>query len=67
MLSESGNQVVISGKYVVLAKQVRGMIQGWPTKKAALFVVREEEQGMNTNMKEQIIPYRGAQAPELEH
>ena len=41
-LSESGNRILISGKYFVLVRQVRGMIQDWPRKKAALFV-REEE------------------------
>lgn len=37
-LSESGNRIIISGEYVVLVKQVRGMIRDWPKKKAALFV-----------------------------
>lgn len=40
-LSESGNRIIISGRYVVLVKQVRVMIRDWPKKKAALFV-REE-------------------------
>lgn len=40
-LSESGNRIVISGKYTVFVKQVRGMIRDWPKKKAALFI-REE-------------------------
>jgi hypothetical protein len=42
-MSESGNRMVISGtdgrEYVVLEKQVRGMIRDWPKKKAALFEV----------------------------
>ena len=41
-LSESGNRMIISGtderEYVVLVKQVRGMIRDWPKKKAALFI-----------------------------
>ncbi|PWR75894.1 hypothetical protein ACKUB1_18525 [Methanospirillum stamsii] len=40
-LSESGNRIIISGRYVVLVKQVRVMIRDWPKKKAALFI-REE-------------------------
>ncbi len=41
-LSESENRVILTGasgeEYVVLTRQVRGMIQDWPKKKAALFV-----------------------------
>lgn len=41
-LSESGNRVILTGasgeEYVVLTRQVRGMIQDWPKKMAALFV-----------------------------
>jgi hypothetical protein len=44
-LSESGNRVIITGlsagEIIALTRQVRGMIQDWPKKKAALFVVRE--------------------------
>ena len=40
-LSDSGNRVTITGpsgeEYVVLTRQVRGMIENWPKKKAAVF------------------------------
>jgi len=46
-LSDSGNRVILTGprgeEYVVLTKQVRGMIRDWPQKKAALFVMRKRE------------------------
>jgi len=46
-LSESGNRVIVTGasgeEYVVLTRQVRGMIRDWPKKKAALFVMRKRE------------------------
>lgn len=42
-MSASGNRVILTGpggqEYVVLTRQVRGMMQDWPRKKAALFVV----------------------------
>ena len=41
-LSESENRVILTGpmgeEYVVLTRQVRGMIRDWPKKKVALFV-----------------------------
>lgn len=43
-LSGSENRVILSGQgeeYVVLTRQVRGMMEGWPKKKAAVFVMRE--------------------------
>ena len=40
-LSESGNWVILTGpmgeEYVVLTRQVKGMIRDWPKKKAVLF------------------------------
>lgn len=45
-LSGSGNRVLISGpdgrEYEVLTRQVRGMLEGWPKKKAAVFVRMEK-------------------------
>ena len=44
-LSESGNRVILTGRtgeeYVVLTRQVRGMIRDWPKKRAALWRVVE--------------------------
>lgn len=41
-VSDSGKRVILTGpsgeEYVVLTKQVRGMIEGWPKKKAAVFI-----------------------------
>ncbi len=46
MCSTSGNRVQLSGsegrEYVVLTRQVRGMIRDWPKKKAAVFWVMGE-------------------------
>ncbi|OQA54412.1 MAG: hypothetical protein BWY45_02594 [Euryarchaeota archaeon ADurb.Bin294] len=51
-LSESGDRIILTGQtgeeYVVLTRQVRGMILDWPRKKAALFAVRE---GVRDNEK----------------
>ena len=45
-ISESGNRIVITGpsgeEYTVLTRQVRGMMEEWGKKKAAVFVMREE-------------------------
>ncbi|MDX8548980.1 hypothetical protein KHC33_15305 [Methanospirillum sp. J.3.6.1-F.2.7.3] len=42
-LSDSGNRVIITApsgeEYVVLTNQVRGMIEQWPKKKAAVFLL----------------------------
>ncbi|NLV26568.1 MAG: hypothetical protein GXY48_05315 [Methanomicrobiales archaeon] len=42
-LSDSGSRVILSGpkgeEYVVLSRQVRGMMEGWPKKKAAVFII----------------------------
>lgn len=45
-LSESGNRVILIGpageNYIVLTSQIRGMIEQWPKKKAAVFVIHDQ-------------------------
>jgi hypothetical protein len=47
IMSDLGNWVILTGpvgeEYVVLTRQVRGMIRDWLKKKAALLMVREKE------------------------
>jgi len=49
-LSLSGNRVIVTGasgeEYVVLTRQVRGMIRDWPKKKAAVFCVMGEDESL---------------------
>jgi hypothetical protein len=60
-MSESGNRVFLTGpmgeEYVVLTRQVRGMIREWPKKKAALFVVREGVRSGNSGDLSKILEY----------
>ncbi len=54
MCSSSGNRIQISGsdgrEYVVLTRQVRGMIRDWPKKKAAVFWEMGGREGNSGNI-----------------